>query len=71
MNSLGLYQAIKLLCIKEHSQQSKTSTGTYGGNIPTHISDKELISPIHKELLKEQQQNGLSDFKKKKSKGFE
>lgn len=41
----------KKLCCKEHDQQSKKITHTRGKISVSHISDKELIFIIHKNLL--------------------
>lgn len=48
---VGLHQNLKLLCIREHYQESEETTHRMEENT-NHIPDKDFISRICKRLLK-------------------
>ena len=56
---MGPHQAKKPLHRKENYQQNEKTTYEMGENIANHISDKGLISNVHKELTQLNSQKNL------------
>ena len=48
---MGLHKIKKRLCSKENDQQSEKATYGMRKIFANHISDKKLVSKIHKELI--------------------